>query len=247
MTTRERTHFLGRAEPLDASLRRKSLSDRAHVLLFGAIGWPWLLRSLHGGSRAARLGLAERLQLPAEALPHLGGWKADAGFLRLLAETILERRPGTVVEFGAGATTLVAARALKMAGGGALFSFDQYPDYVVSVRSWLQDYGLDAEMREAPLTRRVAGWPGRWYDHGPLPERIDLLIVDGPHWAVHPYGRGAAEALFDRIAPRGLVLLDDASRPGERVVARRWRERWPHFRFDLATEGTKGTLVGTRL
>ena len=80
-----------------------------------------------------------------------------------------------------------------------------------------------------------------------LPERIDLLIIDGPPWAIHPFVRGAAETLFDRIPVGGTVLLDDAARPGERVVARRWRKRWPGFRFELDTRGTKGTLVGVRL
>jgi hypothetical protein len=42
------------------------------------------------------------------------------------------------------------------------------------------------------------------------------------------------------------VLLDDASRPGERVVANRWRKNWPGFEFRLDSRGTKGTLVGIR-
>lgn len=246
MTTREPTHFLPRAERLDARLRRKSLTDRAYVILYGAIGWPWLLKSLSGGTEAERKGLVDFLKLPAQSLPHLGSWKADAAFLRLIAETILARRPQIVVEFGAGATTLVAARALQLAGAGSLWSFDQHPDYIEAVRRWLADYGLAAELREAPLTKRIAGWEGRWYDHGPLPDSIDLLIVDGPHWAVHPYGRGAADSLFDRIAPGGAVLLDDAARPGERVIARRWRRRWPAFRFQLAAGGQKGALIGVR-
>jgi predicted O-methyltransferase YrrM len=57
--------------------------------------------------------------------------------------------------------------------------------------------------------------------------------------------RGSAERLFDRIAPGGVVMLDDAARPGERIVARRWRERWPDFEFRLLP-GIKGTLMGVR-
>ena len=29
------------------------------------------------------------------------------------------------------------------------------------------------------------------------------------------------------------MLLDDAARPGERIVAQRWRHNWPDFRFTL--------------
>ena len=53
------------------------------------------------------------------------------------------------------------------------------------------------------------------YQLSDVPTDIDLLIVDGPPWAIHPYVRGAAASLFARIRPGGRVLLDDAARPGE--------------------------------
>jgi hypothetical protein len=55
-----------------------------------------------------------------------------------------------------------------------------------------------------------------------------------------------AERLFPWVAPGGTVLLDDAARPGERVVARRWKKNWPDFDFHYEGAGTKGLLVGTR-
>ena len=73
-----------------------------------------------------------------------------------------------------------------------------------------------------------------------------LLVIDGPPWTLNPFVRGRAEQLFERIVPGGIVLLDDAARPGERVVAGRWRRDWPNFRFTLLP-GAKGTLVGERL
>ncbi len=97
-------------------------------------------------------------------------------------------------------------------------------------------------MRPSP-----GGWPGLWYDHGPLPRDIDLLLIDGPPWTIHPFTRGAAATLFDHIAPDGTIMLDDAARPGERFVARRWRKLWPDFSFELTKSGSKGTLIGTRL
>lgn len=246
MTSRNATGFLPRQEEAVPQRARKSPSDWAHIAFFGAIGWPWLLRSLSGGSAAARSALLERLGLPPEALPNLGSWKADAGFLSLIAGEILERRPQTVVEFGAGASSLIAARALQLNGSGTLTSFDQHRDFAESVKTWLADFGLAADVRHAPLQRTCDGWPGRWYEHGPLPERIDLLLIDGPPWVVHPYVRGAADSLFARIAPGGAVMMDDGARPGERVVAARWRRRWPDFDFRLVNGGVKGTLIGRR-
>lgn len=222
------------------------LGDRAAVALFGAIGWPWLLKGLSGGRPEDKQALLAELDLPPDALPHLGGWKADVAFLQAIVAAVTSLRPRHVVELGAGASTLVAARALQRHGGGRLTSVEQHAEFAKATAAWLAEYGLAADFRTAPLRPAPADWPGRWYDQRGLPERIDLLIVDGPPWSIHPLVRGAAESLFVRIPPGGVVLLDDAFRPGERLVARRWRRRWPGFEFRLDRSGTKGTLVGIR-
>ena len=43
----------------------------------------------------------------------------------------------------------------------------------------------------------------------------------------------------------GIVMLDDAARPGERLVAKHWKRDWPQFDWTLMP-GIKGTLVGVR-
>jgi predicted O-methyltransferase YrrM len=215
------------------------------VGLFGAIGWPWLLKSLGSGGAAARARLLARTGLPDDALPQLGSWRADAGLLMLIADHIAGARPATIVEFGGGTTTLIAAQALALGGGGRLLSFDQEEQFARETRAMLARQGLQAEIHAAPLGAAPPGWKGRWYAHGPLPEAIDMLIVDGPPWFVHPMGRGAAAALFNRITPGGVVILDDAARPGERLVARRWRREHPDFDFRYVA-GSAGTLIGTR-
>jgi predicted O-methyltransferase YrrM len=247
MTTREATSLLPRSDDsVVIGEYARSLSEWAAVLAFGAIQWPWLLRSLHGGKLADKQALLDRLDLPHDALPYLGSWKADTGLLALLVDHILAAKPRLVVEFGTGASTLVIARAMQKAGGGQLISFDQHPDFVDATRRWLADYGLEADLRSAPLRASPDGWPGLWYDHGPLPMGIDLMLIDGPPWSIHPLTRGAASSLFDHVAPGGTVMLDDAARPGERLVARRWRKARPDFDFVLDKSGTKGTLIGRR-
>ncbi len=229
------------------SAQAGSLSDTAYRLAFGAIGWPWLLFSLWGGTQASKRALLKRVDLRDDALPNLGSWKADTGFLHRIVDAVEELRPATVVELGAGATTLVCARALELNGGGQLHSFDQHAGFVDATRQWLRDEGVSARLDHAPLRAQVPGWPGVWYDLADVPESIDLLIIDGPPWSVHPYVRGAAEVLFERLTPGGMVLLDDGARPGERIVARRWRENWPGIRFERVSGSTKGTLVGRKL
>lgn len=245
MTSRDPTGLLPRAGGLDPA-GAKPIADWAMVLAFGLIQWPWLARSLRGGSKKAKRALLDRLDLPHDALPNLGSWKADTGLLTLVVDHILAAKPKLVVEFGTGVSTLIIARALQKAGGGNFISFEQHPEFVEATRSWLADHGLAADLRAVPLRPSPGGWPGLWYDHGIIPGAIDLMLIDGPPWTIHPFTRGAASSLFGQIAPGGTIMLDDAARPGERIVARRWRREWPDFDFKLLKGGTKGTLVGTR-
>jgi len=245
LTTKHLTGLLtNHASELSGDLRTPR--ERAVQRAFLAIQWPWLLKSLYGGTAASRRALLDRLNLPQDALPHLGSWKADTYMLGRMVDEIEALRPRTVVELGSGASSLVASQALSRNGGGRLHSYDQQGPYVANMREWLAEHGLDAEFRYAPLTLRDPAWPGLWYDLGDIPEAIDLLIIDGPPWSVHPYVRGMAERLFDRIAPGGVVMLDDAARPGERIVARRWRRRWPDFDFSYEGGGSKGLLMGRK-
>jgi predicted O-methyltransferase YrrM len=135
---------------------------------------------------------------------------------------------------------------LQMIGGGEFISFEQHQDFSDKTRAWLADYGLKADLRAVPLVPSPGDWPGLWYDHGPLPDQIDLMLIDGPPWTIHPFTRGAASTLFGRMAPGGVVMLDDGARPGERIVAHRWKKSFPNFDFKLLKSGTKGTLVGRR-
>lgn len=248
MTSRATTPLLSRGDDCGASPPRGP-ADLALLTIFAVLNAPFLLKSLRGGSEAAKAALLERLELPARALPHTGGWKADVGLLAFLADHVLKEKPRTIVEFGAGATSLVISRALDLAGvqDPTFISFEQHADYCERTAAWLSEFGGCSSIRHAPLVPAPEPWPGLWYDHGPLPEEIDLLLIDGPPWTVHPFTRGGAESLFDRVRVGGTVLLDDAARPGERVVASRWKKAWPGFDFALRHFSSKGTLVGRRI
>lgn len=240
MTTREATSPLPRADDFPIHP-----SDRMMVIAFAPLQAPWLLKSLWGGFKRDKRRLLERLGLPADALPNLGSWKADTGFLHTIVDAIEANRPQHVVELGAGASSLVIARALRRAGGGRLTSYDQHADFAYAVVAWLAEHGLAADVTHAPLGTPPGSWPGRWYGLRHVPDEIDMLVIDGPQWSLHPFVRGSAEILFDRISVGGVVMLDDAARPGERIVARRWRRDWPNFDWTYRP-GIKGTLIGVR-
>jgi hypothetical protein len=242
MTTREPTPLLTRG--WDTKVRR-SVRDWAWQLGIGMIQWPWLAKSLYGGRMAEKAALLNRLGLPDDALPNLGSWKADAGMLGRIVDWIGLVRPQTMVELGAGASTLVAAKALALAGNGRLISYDQHADFVEETRKWVASYGLATDIRHAPLVSATGEWRDLWYDLHDLPDKIDMLLIDGPPWTIHPLIRSQTHALFNRITRGGVILLDDAARPGERIIAHRWKRDWPDFDWRFVG-GIKGTLIGVR-
>lgn len=241
MTSREKTNYL----PLNGSDISRTFQQRLFTFAWGAIQWPWLARSLWGGRLADKHALLDRLELPHDALPNLGSWKADTWLLRHLIEAVERVQPASVVELGCGASTLILARAMERNGGGELHSYDEHADFVLQTGEWLAGHNLGATIRHAPIVPNPTRWSHCWYDLTGVPGTIDLLVIDGPPWALAPFGRGQAECLFNRIRPGGIVLLDDAARPGERVVGRRWRRDWPEFEWRLLP-GVKGTLMGER-
>jgi predicted O-methyltransferase YrrM len=245
MTTKLLTGLL--AKPGESATDvRCTRGERMFQIAFGAVQWPWLLRSLYGGTQAQKTALLARLGLEADALPHLGSWKADTYLLHRIVDEIETAQPANVVELGSGATSLVIAQALAQNGGGRLHSYDGHAPFVAAMDEWLAEHDLAAAFHHAPLVQRDVRWPGLWYALTEVPGSIDLLVIDGPPWAVHPFARGMAERLFPLIAPGGTVLLDDAARPGERYVAQRWKKAWPDFTFSYEGAGTKGLLVGRR-
>ena len=73
-----------------------------------------------------------------------------------------------------------------------------------------------------------------------------ILFLEGEGFAVERATNGDdALALLQR-QPYGVVLLDDAARLGERMVARQWKKLHPELDFELWKGGAKGTLIGRR-
>jgi hypothetical protein len=97
-----------------------------------------------------------------------------------------------------------------------------------------------------------------WYDQTALETGIDsalggaaieLLVVDGP--PAYAQGHGLARypalpVLHDRLAPSATIILDDAERPGEREIIRRWQlETDLSFHQDDARAGLATATVHT--
>jgi len=206
----------------------------------------WQAARARGRERDAVLdALVARLGWTRGDLPKADGWAGSPELLATLADEVLGNRPKLIVEFGSGLSTLVLARALDLAGGGALVSYDHNAGFADLTRARLAALGLRADVRAVDL-EPARGYAGEWYAARDLPGGIDLLVIDGPPAWFASGTRGGAAAIFPLLAVGGVVLLDDADRPGERADARRWRAEFPGIAFTRLARG-KGILRGVRV
>ena len=81
----------------------------------------------------------------------------------------------------------------------------------------------------APITEKS---DFRWHDlsalEGKLEGPYDCLIIDGPPAVQNDMARmPALDVLHHHLAEQCLIILDDANRPGEREIVKRWMEKYP--------------------
>ncbi len=169
-------------------------------------------------------------------------WSLTPGDADALAGLIAARKMRTVVELGAGWSTL-ALGAAAAADGGTLTSVEHDRAWAARVREGLEEAGLErATVLDAGLEAHPLAPDGPpWYAEralAALPTDIDLLVVDGPPGG-DPELAGsrypALPVLLPRLGGAALVALDDVDRRGEREVLKRW-ENETRFRF-RAREG----------
>ncbi|MEO0588633.1 MAG: class I SAM-dependent methyltransferase [Planctomycetota bacterium] len=148
------------------------------------------------------------------------------------ARLVLDHGCRRLLEFGAGASSRLAAAALAHAGGGKLTAVEQDP-------TWCREH-WDAARATPNIDTEliVAGRPvPRLTDHGPVfgyypaapalaaHRPYDAVLIDAPQGC---YGRDACLWLaLPHLTPGALVILDDAGRWKERLTLDRWLRTLP--------------------
>ena len=168
------------------------------------------------------------------SLPPTRGWAGSPDYLAELAGYVQRNRPAAIVECGSGVSTLIIARALQLNGSGHVHTLEHSPEHGRATRALLERHGVEAwaTVVDAPLRdHAIAGetWP--WYSINGLPGgAIDLIVVDGPPKRTRRLARYPAMPLLGaRLAATGAVVVDDADRPDEREIVRRWKAEHPGF------------------
>jgi len=174
----------------------------------------------------------ERYAAVEEVVPDGGStWSIAPEVARLLARIVVTLRRRSVLEFGAGRSSLVLARAMALGGGGRITSVDDAPQYCAEAWERVKETpGVDATLvvSRVGLMLDRSGLQYGYVDarreiagRGPF----DLVLIDGPFGG---YGRDMSLHLsFEHLAPGALIVLDDAARRRELTALRRWRRIYP--------------------
>jgi len=155
------------------------------------------------------------------------GYEVSPEFAHLIISTILEKKPGTVLELGSGLSTILAGYALKKVGKGRLVSIDHQKQFTDSVNNDIKKHSLQqyAEVIHSPL--KEISFNGRswlWYDQDKIKVRdIDLLVIDGPPGYLQKLSRyPALPVLFSKLSSNAVILLDDGYRSDEKTMVDLW-------------------------
>ena len=175
--------------------------------------------------------LCQRLGLD-RGIPYTPKWSAEADFLELAVDVLNDEAPEVIVECSSGLSTLVLARACRLAGQGRVYSLENGVEFAQATREALAAYDLldVAEVLHAPLREtRIGDECWQWYDLSRLPGVVaQMLVIDGPPGFLQPLSRYPALAMLgERLAPGCRILLDDADRPDERALVARWQRECP--------------------
>ena len=164
-----------------------------------------------------------------------------SAILTIVNEIELKQR-STVVELGAGASTLYLARAMANVGG-RLLSIEQDPELAefvtrlvaregLSLVASVEQVGLSALPSTYGVDSTIWTSPELWYDIDQLravcPDGIDVLVVDAPPGGNQEHvlvREPAVDALRGQFATEYSIFLDDTDRPAERETLRRWGDR----------------------
>ena len=161
-------------------------------------------------------------------LPATRGWAGSPDLLNKIVEIILKEKPRFVLEAGSGVSSVIIGLSLQMNQFGKALSLDHDSYYAEITRDNLNLNGIEhfSTVKHCPIqdyTINEQIW--KWYNTEDLnfPEKIDVLVIDGPPRITQILARyPAIPLLHSFFADRVLILLDDAKRDDEVITVEKW-------------------------
>jgi hypothetical protein len=198
---------------------------------------------------AYALSLLQPLIVGYPYLPFTAAALRPFALAHILNDIVVNERR-EIIEFGAGLSTVLIGRLIRQNRLEArLLSVEHSEAWAEALQEKLRKEGLGDLVRVVYAPLKATGLSecsGEWYDLGGEDlrlegRRFDMMIVDGP--PAWEKGRELARYPALPLMKAGLrekhaIYLDDANRPGEQEVLRRW-EVQTGFQFKI----TGGTLA----
>ena len=162
-------------------------------------------------------------------------WALSADALQRFIAFLHIRGSASVVECGAGISTVLIAREFRALRKGHVWALEQDADWASFVRAMLAERGLSewATVVPAPLEPvQMDGMQFQWYSRAALTDvlnipKIDALLVDGPKGDTCPLVRYPALPTFvKQLGTSFMIVLDDARREDESNIAALWRQKY---------------------
>jgi predicted O-methyltransferase YrrM len=174
--------------------------------------------------------LQQELKLTHD-LPYTEDWSAAADFLFLLKDYCLCEKPEVIVECSSGLSSLILARCCQLNEIGRVYSLENGEEFQQQTIANLKQFKLDeyADIYLSPLTKvRVDQIEYDWYSTQQLPEfKIDMLVIDGPPGYIQKNSRlPALHILFEQLADKSCIYLDDAARDDEKEMVKIWLNKF---------------------
>lgn len=147
-------------------------------------------------------------------------WSADTEYLLSCLEHAQTCR-GPILECGSGLTTLLIG-AVAQQSGNVLCSLEHHAEWGNRVARRLKQYRIDSVHMSIQPLKNYSGFT--WYEPpcAELADQYALVICDGPPGSTRGGRYGLVPVMKSRLAPGCIILLDDANRAEEQVIAKRW-------------------------
>jgi hypothetical protein len=181
--------------------------------------------------------LQEIRHLPAGEIPSrnqlsdlIAGWSnegysANLDYLESVAKSAAGTQ-GAVLECGSGATTLLLG-LLCGQRNIEVWSLEDSDEWRERVSGTLRRNGISGvHVCASPL---IEYGEFVWYSPplAQMPKEFSLVICDGPPGSTRGGRYGLLQVMGNRLPPGSIILLDDADRPAEAGMIKRWESEVP--------------------
>jgi Methyltransferase domain len=171
------------------------------------------------------------------------GYAANLKYLEAVAENSVTTK-GPILECGSGVTTILMG-VLCGRRNVEVWSLEHFPEWRKRVSETLRSNDISGvHVCSAPL---VEYGDFVWYDPplAQIPKEFSLVICDGPPGSTKGGRYGLLPVVGDRLPPGSTILLDDAGRPGEVELIKRW-EAEARFETNIIESEGRGFAVMRR-